>query len=159
MFTELGFIECTFLKLVIAERKWLKAPSCTASNWSLQTRCTDFYRSLSLGAFCESNLLLMPLGEKAGIYRCLKKEVNHIKWLSWNKSRKWESDNIKHLLAFQLNQGGPQPQLMTSTLLYLHLTNRKEVGRVAFVFSKYSFFIPWVFRNLIIKISHCTHNL
>lgn len=104
MFTELGFIECTFLKLVIAERKWLKAPSCTASNWSLQTRCTDFYRSLSLGAFCESKLLLMPLGEKAGIYRCLKKEVNHIKWLSWNKSRKWESDNIKHLLAFQLNQ-------------------------------------------------------
>lgn len=48
---------------------------------------------------------------------------------------------------------------MMSTLLCLHLSNRKEVGIVAFVFSKYHFFILRVFRNLIIKISHCTHNL
>lgn len=77
VFTEFVFIECTPLKPLIAERKWLKAPLCTTCNWSLQTHHTDFYRSLGWGVFCDLKLLLMPPGLKAGIYRSPKR-----KWIT-----------------------------------------------------------------------------
>lgn len=48
-----------------------------------------------------------------------KKEVNHIMWLSRDKERRGESDNLTHLLALQLSQVTRRPalRLMTRSLL------------------------------------------